>query len=159
MTFEKWAKQYELLMRRSRFVSQLGAFWFALLAALEVTSLGGAVYGNYTNLGAVLFWESIKAGSLLIALFIAFSIRFVLFYRVPARRYIFLPISWFVVAALLALYILLFDHGFWFRTGPSYAIYSLSQIDPFIAQGPIFICLSAARFAITSVLAFGKVSK
>jgi len=159
MTFAKWAKQYELLMGRSRFVSQLGAFWFALLAVLEATSLAGAVYRNSTNLGADLFWESIKAGSLLIALFIAFSIRFVLFYRVPARRYIFLPISWFAVATLLAIYIVLFDHGFWFRTGPSYAIYSLSQIDPFITQGPIFICLSAARFVITSVFAFGRVSK
>lgn len=157
MTFAKWAKQYELLMGRSRFVSQLAAFWFALLAVLEVTSLAGFVYRNYTNLGADLFWESIRAGALLVALFIAFSIRFVLFYRMPARRYIFLPISWFAAVAFLAAYIVLFDHGLWFHTGPSNAIYSQSKIDLFITQGPIFICLSAVRFVITTVFAFGKV--
>ncbi|MEP6847629.1 MAG: hypothetical protein ABI999_02145 [Acidobacteriota bacterium] len=156
MTLAKWVKQYELLVQRTRFVSQLAAFWFALLAILEVASLATAVCRNSTNLGEYLFWESMKAGTLLIAIFIAFSIRFALFYRMPVGRYIFLPISWFAVATLLTIYIALFDHGFWFHTGPSYGVYSLSQIDPFIIQGPMFICLGAARFVITAVFALER---
>ena len=76
--FAKWNEQYQLLMIRTRFLSQAVAFWLSLLAILELSSLCSAIYRNYAEIGSELFWHSVEIGLFLI-LFVLYCFSYVRF--------------------------------------------------------------------------------
>src|SRR5262249_104423 len=106
----KWSEQYRELMLQTRFVSQLGTVWFAVMAILEFCGLCSALSQAYPNeIHVELLWRSVENGLCLIFLFVAFGVRFVLLSRRPPRRYLVVSLSWLCVAIFLTAYVILFD--------------------------------------------------
>lgn len=155
--FAKWNEQYQLLMIRTRFLSQAVAFWLSLLAILELSSLCSAIYRNYAEIGSELFWHSVEIGLFLILFFFAFGFRFVLLFLRSVHRYRAVQLLWFLCSILFIAYLFRFDHSIWIRDSSSFGIYDITQIDPFIAQGPIFIFFGILRSMITAVVAFRRI--
>jgi hypothetical protein len=80
--FSNWFEQYKSLMQRTRFLSQLGAFWMFVFAFLELWNTWIAISkGDYI---ADDTWSEIfRIGVIHASIGIAFALRFfhLLFYR------------------------------------------------------------------------------
>jgi len=150
----KWNKQYQQLVVKTRFISQFGALWFAVISVLEFCRLCSAIYANYSSVDRELFQRAIENGLFLVLLFVAFGLRFAFLFRRSTDHYSIVQFLWICIAIFMTTYVIVFDSYRYGRSDVVFAIYDLSRLNPIIIQYPFFLVISFLRFIITAVISF-----
>ncbi len=152
--FEKWLKNYEKLMLKTRIISQIGAFLLLVLAIVDLFGVGKAI--SYAE---NISWEATWVATILpMAFIIGFAIRF-RFLFIRERVSVFKSaITWW--AGVFAVLIGGIDfHKCWVncQLDPNITV-TYGFYGPFnnalVSAGVLFIALSILRFLITASQAF-----
>lgn len=151
---EKIMAEYDRLMFKTKWLSQLGALLVLVLAVVEIARSLNVVYLEFYPFDD-LPEAVVRTIFLQFLIAVVFGLRFILLFRRQPMRSLLVKASWLFALAAAFLY---FDGSkhYWITPEPGiqFGIYSIARADPLESVWVFFIFFSVIRFSITLFIAF-----
>jgi hypothetical protein len=153
--FNRWFKNYQALMLKTRLLSQFAAFLLLVLAIVDLVGVGrGIAYAE--NIG----WETVWNGTIpAVAFILGFGTRFGVLFSKNRFGTLAMAASWWIVFFAVMMAKIISYRSCWIdcqvdpNISVSYSYYDPLN-DPLVPAGLLFIFLSFFRFVITAAGAF-----
>lgn len=146
--------EYDRIMLKSRFLSQLGAFLVVVLALVEIAWMWQAIYFN-SPLHPDDLYRAIRQNAFQIAIATVFAIRFFAMFRRSTLKPVWAYGSWILAVAVSFLYFAE-SQDYWRPDPLGFKIYSNHPADPLEGIWSLYVLASGIRFVITTLVAYIK---